>query len=117
MTRAPAIFRQQDVTKAIKGTTKAGVNIARIEIARDGKIVIITATEERGSGQGRRTHGTAFEAPAFRSWLHRPPRQAAFLFSPAGLRVQVVAWPALLGRVHERLSGRLGRPARPGRGQ
>ena len=45
MTRAPSIFRQQDVTKAIKGATKAGVNIARIEIVKDGRIVIITATE------------------------------------------------------------------------
>jgi len=45
MTRAPSIFRQQDLTKAIRGATKAGVNIARIEIARDGKIVIITAAE------------------------------------------------------------------------
>jgi len=52
MTRAPSIFRQQDVTKAIKGTTKAGVNIARIEIARDGKIVIITATEGARIGAG-----------------------------------------------------------------
>jgi hypothetical protein len=52
MTRAPSIFRQQDVTKAIKGATKAGVNIARIEIARDGKIVIITATEAAGIGAG-----------------------------------------------------------------
>ena len=34
MTRAPSLFRQQDVTKAIKGAAKAGVNIARIEIAR-----------------------------------------------------------------------------------
>jgi hypothetical protein len=52
MTRGPSIFRQQDITKAIKGATKAGVNIGRIEIAKDGRIVIITATEaaqiERG---------------------------------------------------------------------
>jgi len=45
MSRAPSIFRQQDVTKAIKGVTKAGVNIARIEIAKDGRIAIITAAE------------------------------------------------------------------------
>ena len=45
MTRAPSIFRQRDLTKAIRGATKAGVNIARIEIARDGKIVIITPAD------------------------------------------------------------------------
>jgi hypothetical protein len=46
MTRARSIFRQQDVTKAIKGAAKAGVNIAKIEIAKDGKIVIISAGAE-----------------------------------------------------------------------
>jgi hypothetical protein len=46
MTRAPSIFRQQDVTKAIRGATKAGVNIARIEIARDGKIVIMVTKSQ-----------------------------------------------------------------------
>jgi hypothetical protein len=45
MVRAPSIFRQQDITRAIKGATKAGVNIARIEIAKDGRIVIIPAAE------------------------------------------------------------------------
>jgi hypothetical protein len=45
MTRAPSIFRQQDLTKAIRGATKAGVNIARIEIAKDGRIVIITSAD------------------------------------------------------------------------
>jgi len=45
MVRAPSIFRQQDITRAIKGATKAGVNIARIEIGKDGRIVIIPAAE------------------------------------------------------------------------
>jgi hypothetical protein len=52
MTRAPSIFRQQDVTKAIKATKAAGVDIARIEIAKDGRIVIITATEAARVGAG-----------------------------------------------------------------
>jgi hypothetical protein len=41
MTRAPSPFRQADVTKAIKGTVAAGVDIARIEIDAVGKIVIV----------------------------------------------------------------------------
>jgi hypothetical protein len=45
MARAPPTFRQQDVTKAVKAVTAAGVHIARIEIAKDGRIVIITAGE------------------------------------------------------------------------
>jgi hypothetical protein len=43
MARAPSTFRQQDVTKAVKAVTAAGVHIARIEIDKAGKIVIITA--------------------------------------------------------------------------
>ena len=42
MPRAPSTFRQQDVTRAIKAVTAAGVHIARIEIDKAGKIVIIT---------------------------------------------------------------------------
>ena len=43
MSRAPSTFRQQDITRAIKAATAAGVGIARIEIDKTGKIVIITA--------------------------------------------------------------------------
>jgi hypothetical protein len=51
MTRAPSTFRQQDVTKAVKAVAAAGVHIARVEIDKAGKIVIITtdATENQSS--------------------------------------------------------------------
>lgn len=39
-------FRQQDLTRALKGTIAAGVQIARVEIDPSGKIVI-----ELGSGE------------------------------------------------------------------
>ena len=47
MARAPSTFRQQDVTRAVKAVTAAGVHIARIEIDKAGKIVIITAGSDQ----------------------------------------------------------------------
>ena len=51
MPRAPSTFRQQDVTRAVKGVAAAGVHIARIEIDKAGKIVIITADPTHQPGQ------------------------------------------------------------------
>jgi DUF1009 family protein len=50
MARAPTAFRQQDVTRAIKATKAAGIDIGRIEIAKDGRIVIIPAAEAASGG-------------------------------------------------------------------
>ena len=44
MTRSPSTLRQADVTRAIKGVTAAGVTIARVEIDKSGKIVIVTGS-------------------------------------------------------------------------
>jgi hypothetical protein len=45
MARGPAIFRQGDVTRAVRGVTAAGQTVARVEIDTNGKIVIVTAGE------------------------------------------------------------------------
>jgi DNA-binding MarR family transcriptional regulator len=45
MARAPSTFRQSDVTRAIKAAVAAGVEIQRVEIDPNGRIVIVTATE------------------------------------------------------------------------
>ena len=42
MARAPCTFRQADVTKAVKGVRAAGEAIMRVEVAKDGRIVIVT---------------------------------------------------------------------------
>ena len=39
--RGPSTFKQQDVTRALRATTAAGIDIQRIEIDRYGKIVIV----------------------------------------------------------------------------
>ena len=43
MARAPSTFRQQDVTRAIKAAVAAGVHIARIEVDKAGRIVIVAS--------------------------------------------------------------------------
>jgi hypothetical protein len=45
MSRAPSTFRQQDVTRAVKAVRCAGVDIVRVEIAKDGRIIIVTAAD------------------------------------------------------------------------
>jgi hypothetical protein len=50
MPRGPSTVRQQDITRAVKAVRGAGVDIARIEVARDGKIIIVT-TEARPAVQ------------------------------------------------------------------
>ncbi len=55
MPRAPCNFRQRDLTRAIKGARAAGIDVARIEIEKDGKIVILpaqlAATPETGGNE------------------------------------------------------------------
>jgi hypothetical protein len=47
--RAPSTFRQQDVTRAIKAAVAAGVGIARVEIDKSGKIVIVTGKPQEAA--------------------------------------------------------------------
>lgn len=37
-------FKQQDVTRAVRGIVAAGVEVQRVEIGNDGRIVVITAS-------------------------------------------------------------------------
>lgn len=43
MGKRAAIFKQADLSRALKGMKAAGVEIARVEIGPDGKIVVVTA--------------------------------------------------------------------------
>jgi len=45
MARTPSTFRQKDVTRAIRAAIAGGVDIARIEVAKDGRIIIVTAVD------------------------------------------------------------------------
>lgn len=41
MARGPCTFRKRDLTQALRGAIDAGMKIARCEIDREGKIVVI----------------------------------------------------------------------------
>jgi len=44
MTRRSLPFRKADVARAVKAVRDAGVDIARVEIDKDGKIVVVATT-------------------------------------------------------------------------
>jgi hypothetical protein len=46
MSRGAQTFKQGDITKALKAAAAAGVEVKRVEIGRDGKIVIVTGQPE-----------------------------------------------------------------------
>jgi len=39
--RRPCLFKERDVTKAAKAVRAAGLEIARVEIGKDGAIVVV----------------------------------------------------------------------------
>jgi hypothetical protein len=47
MSRGPQSFRQTDVTKAIRAAMQAGLPVARVEVSRDGRIIVIAGKPEQ----------------------------------------------------------------------
>jgi hypothetical protein len=41
MARGPLTFRQRDLVRALRGAKAAGLEISKVEIDREGKIVVI----------------------------------------------------------------------------
>jgi hypothetical protein len=44
MPRSPCTFRQSELTRALKGAQAAGIEINRIEIDQDGRIIMLLGT-------------------------------------------------------------------------
>jgi hypothetical protein len=45
MARRSSTFRQRDVTRVLRATIAAGIGVGRIELDRDGKIIVVTMNE------------------------------------------------------------------------
>lgn len=53
MARGPLTFRQRDMRAAVKAVQQAGLSVSRVEVDKDGRIVLITspdAAPERREG-------------------------------------------------------------------
>jgi hypothetical protein len=46
MSRGSLTFKQTDITRAVKAMTAAGLEVARVEVDKEGKIVIIAGKPE-----------------------------------------------------------------------
>jgi hypothetical protein len=57
MSRGPRTFRQGDLTRVVKAVRAAGVEVARVEVDKAGRIVVVTAKE----GENQPPEGEANE--------------------------------------------------------
>lgn len=53
MARGRCTFKQQDVTRALRATVAAGIDVQRIEIDKDGKIVVVTGAPQQPVSEGQ----------------------------------------------------------------
>jgi hypothetical protein len=51
MARGKCVFRQSDLTRAFKAARAAGVEVARYEIAKDGRIIVVPVGAENVSNR------------------------------------------------------------------
>ncbi len=51
--RRPSAFKKSDLTRAVKAIQSAGLDIARVEIAKDGAIIVVPKPEQDEGGEER----------------------------------------------------------------
>jgi hypothetical protein len=50
MARGTCTFKQADVTKAVRAVVAAGVEVARVEVDREGRIIVVTGKPKPDGG-------------------------------------------------------------------
>ena len=56
MSRGPLTFKQRDVAAAIKAAVQAGQQVHRVEISREGRIVIVLANGKEQTAENADTN-------------------------------------------------------------
>jgi hypothetical protein len=52
MARAALTFRQSDVARAVRAVVSAGVEVARIEVDKEGRIIVVAGKPASDQGRG-----------------------------------------------------------------
>jgi hypothetical protein len=47
MSRGPQRFRQRDLTRAVRAVTAAGMSVAKVEVDKAGKIVVVVGPPDK----------------------------------------------------------------------
>ena len=47
MPRGPCAFKQSDITKAVRAVVAAGIEVARVEVDKAGKIIVVVGDAEQ----------------------------------------------------------------------
>jgi hypothetical protein len=50
--RRPSLFKERDVTRAVKAILAAGLAVAHVSIDKDGRIVVVPSEPTKSNGSG-----------------------------------------------------------------
>jgi hypothetical protein len=47
MSRGPQTFKQRDLVRAVKAVAAAGMSVAKVEVDKDGKIIVVVGKPDK----------------------------------------------------------------------
>ena len=60
MVRGPCTFKERDVTRALRAVVRAGIEVQRVEVDKDGRIIIVIAKTSSPTGDNGATEWDRF---------------------------------------------------------
>ena len=58
MPRGPCAFKQSDITKAVRAVVAAGIEVARVEVDKAGKIIVVAGEADKTEVSERNSWNT-----------------------------------------------------------